>query len=333
MSDLLRPLIHTLSDGQFHSGTELGKTFAISRAAVWKYIQKMNDLGLEIHSVRGKGYRMPQPVGLLDDSVIASLDTESDAGILQHLEILDSTDSTNSHAMRCLQQGNLVMENGRYAVFLAERQTRGKGRRGRQWVSPYGRNVYLTLVRLVDAGATGTEGMSLVVGLAVIRALKHLGVHHAGVKWPNDVVCEGKKLAGILLEITGDVTGVCQLLIGIGINTRCPPESMDGVDQPWTDLYQLTGQETDRNQLVTRVITEVMAVMAEFEHSGMAAFLEEWKRHDVMYGKQVELTTAGSSRTGRALGIAETGALVLETAEGQILVSGGEISLREKSAS
>ena len=328
MSELLRPLITILADGRFHSGTELGETFAISRAAVWKYMQRIAGLGVEVHSVRGKGYRLPDPVSLLDSQAITAAMTKREGAAISRFDILDTIDSTNSHAMRLLQDGALTLDSGEYAVFLAEQQTQGKGRRGRLWVSPYGRNIYLTMVRLVDTGAVGTDGISLVVGLAIIRALKSLGVTGPGVKWPNDVVAGGRKLAGILLEITGDITGVCQLLIGVGINIRASHKTMQAVDQPWTDVYTLCNREIDRNILAGTVISHVMAALSEFEDSSLAAFQEEWRRHDVMHGREVVLSTASGSRLGRAMGISGTGALILETAEGRHLVSGGEISLR-----
>lgn len=332
MSDLLRPLISILADGHFHSGSDLGDKLGISRTAVWKYIAKVAELGLDVHSVRGKGYRLAEPVSLLEPQVIRKELDAFASERLQHLDVLESTDSTNTHAMRCLQSGTLSPVTGSFAVYLAERQTSGKGRRGRQWVSHYGRHIAMTLVKQMDAGASGTEGMSLVAGLGVIRALHELGITQARVKWPNDIVCEGRKLAGILMEITGDVTGLCQLLIGIGINTRCDESNMQAVEQPWTDLHRLTGQLTDRNLLAAALIRHIMIVMEKYEDEGMGAFLAEWQKVDAMYGKQVVLTTGNNSRTGRAAGIAENGALVLETDTGQELVSGGEISLRESAS-
>jgi len=329
MSELLRPLVAILADGHFHSGSELGAALGISRAGVWKYIAKVADLGLEVHSVRGKGYRLAERVSLLDPALIRRELDALTSDRLHHLEVLEITDSTNTHAMRALQDGALKPQTGGFAVYLAERQTSGKGRRGRQWVSQYGRHIAMTLVKQVDAGASGTDGMSLVVGLGVIRALHALGITQAGVKWPNDIVCDGKKLAGILMEITGDVTGLCQLLIGIGINTRCDDKAMTAVAQPWTDLYRLTGELSDRNVLAATLIRHIMAVMATYENDGMGAFLAEWQQVDAMYGKQVVLTTGNHQRMGRASGIAENGALVLETDHGLELVSGGEISLRE----
>lgn len=328
MTGLVNPLIQILADGRFHSGTELGETLNVSRAAVWKAIQRIAALGVEVHSVRGKGYRLPAPVQLLDASAIrAGLGEEAESAI-GHMAILEAVDSTNSLAMRHLQEGSLVPAEGKYSVFLAEQQTSGKGRRGRTWVSPYGHNIYLTMVRQVDTTAMGTEGISLVVGLALVRALREEGLEGMGVKWPNDIVHNGSKLAGILLEITGDLAGVCQLVIGAGINVRTPQAVMHGVDQPWTDLHRIKGEAPDRNRLASRIVFHIMAALQEFEARGLGAFNREWQSHDALRDRPVELITPGGSQFGTARGITGTGALILETAQGLQVVNGGEISLR-----
>lgn len=326
MTGSIHALVRILADGRFHSGPRLGEALGISRAAVWKHIDRVAELGLDVHSVRGKGYRLDRPLDLLDRQAISAAIGTGDR--IQHLEILETVDSTNTHAMRHLQDNSLVPDVDRYAVFLAEQQTSGKGRRGRQWISPYGQNLYLTMVRSVDTGIMKTDGISLVVGLALVRALKTLGLDGLGVKWPNDVLHEGRKLAGILLEITGDITGVCQLLVGVGVNVRCSPASMAAVDQPWTDLYTVAGRTVDRNQLAGAVVTQVIAALAQFGEQGLAGFMPEWQQYDVMKEQEVELVTASGSRFGRALGITESGALLLDTGSGIENINGGEISLR-----
>lgn len=328
MTALLHPLIKRLSDGKFHSGADLGVDLGVSRAAISKAMKKINALGLEVHSVKGKGYRMESAVSLLDADQIRNEVSRKSASKIQDLQILNSIDSTNSYAMRCIQEDLLSPEPGKYTVTLAEQQTSGKGRRGRHWVSPFAQNVYFTMVRLVDTGVIKTEGLSLVIGLAVVRALKSLGVGDLAVKWPNDVLSENKKLAGILLEVSGDVTAVCHLLIGVGINSRCRPEDMEDVSQPWTDIYQVTGKHFDRNILAARTLTHIMQAMDELETHGFRNFQEEWQQVDVMMGKQVELISGTNSQFGVARGISEQGALLFEDATGVRAVSGGEISLR-----
>lgn len=328
MTSLLHPLIKKLSDGRFHSGADLGNELDVSRAAISKAMKKINALGLVVHSVKGKGYRMEDVVSLLDADQIRDEVTKHSASKIHHLNILGTIDSTNSYAMRCIQEDQFSPEPGKYAITLAEQQTSGKGRRGRHWISPFGQNVYFTMVRLVDTGVINTEGLSLVIGLAVVRALKSFGIADLAVKWPNDVLCKNRKLAGILLEITGDVTGICHLLIGVGINSRCRPEDMEAVSQPWTDLYQMTGKLFDRNTLAASTLSHIIQAMDELEAHGFKNFQEEWQRVDVMMGKRVELISGTNRQFGVARGISEQGALLFEDAAGIRAVSGGEISLR-----
>jgi len=328
MTSLVQLLIKILADGQFHSGTGLGKSLQVSRAAVWKSISKLEDLGLNVHAVRGKGYRLEQPLSLLDRQKIKSaLDAQVSARI-QEIHALDSIDSTNAYALRQLQEGKSVPVTSHYNVYLAEQQTSGKGRRGRTWVSPYGENIYLTLVKQFETGIGATEGLSLVVGVAVARALADLGIQGLGLKWPNDVLHNRKKLCGILLEMTGDFSGLCQLLIGVGINTCCRDEVMQEVDQPWTDLYKISDKRLDRNDIASATISHIVRALDDLADHGLAIIMDEWKALDVMEGHTVELRSSGDSIKGVARGVSDTGALLLETEVGVQSFMGGEVSLR-----
>ena len=328
MTSILHPLINKLADGQYHSGTQLGMELNVSRAAICKVMKQINGLGLDVHSVRGKGYKLQDPVLLLDSEKIAVAIPLDRLGKLQELVILDSIDSTNSYAMREIQAGHGIPEPGKYLVYLAEQQTRGKGRRGREWVSPFGQNIYLTMVRNVDNGAMKTEGISLIVGLALVRALEALGISSLKVKWPNDVLFDNMKLGGILLEITGDIGGVCQLIIGVGINIHCQPEQMQNISQPWTDLNRITGKNTDRNLLAVNVVMNIMQALSEFETHGLQGFLDEWQQYDAIFDKDVELISGDNSQFGKARGISKSGALLFEVDGITQEVQGGEISLR-----
>src|SRR5690606_2947354 len=172
------------------------------------------------HSVRGKGYRLDEPLFLLDGAQIGAALTPANQARLAGLELLPSVDSTNAHVLRQLQAGTLALPPGRSHACLAERQSAGRGRRGRQWVSPFGHNLYLTLLQRFDSGAASLDGLSLAVGVALVRALREWHIPHLALKWPNDLLCREAKLAGILIEISGDVTGQCQLLIGVGLNVK-----------------------------------------------------------------------------------------------------------------
>src|SRR5690554_891663 len=242
---MLAALLHMMSDGQFHSGEDLGKALGVSRAAVWKALKRLEDGGYPIQRVRGRGYRVPLGADLLDLVVIQeALPGSLEAAI--GWQLLDSVDSTNAQLMRQLTApaGDRVMQ-----VCLAEQQTSGRGRRGRDWVSPYAQNVYLSVAVPFSDGAQKLEGLSLLVGLVLVEALEACGFQGCGLKWPNDILLEGRKLAGILVEITGDLTADCVAVIGVGINVLMKdPES--AIAQAWTSLL-LSRQvaQLDRNRL------------------------------------------------------------------------------------
>ena len=329
------PLLQLLADGSFRSGDELGGKLGVSRTAVWKAMKGIEGLGLEIHSVKGKGYRLMPPLELLDRDQIMRQLGRGNRRAIRELELLMTVDSTNSHAMRRIQVNNLELTSGDIYVCIAEQQTGGRGRRGRAWVSPFGTNMYLSVVREFSSGVVALEGLSLVVGLSLVQALKECGACGLSLKWPNDVLCEGRKLAGILLEMTGDVTGNCQVIIGIGLNINSASRYMAAVDQPWTDLYSLVPGQPGRNRIVGRVINHLMDAVTQFEREGFACFKGQWEALDAFRDAAVEIRGAGGSpeasgTTGIARGVNEQGALLLETDTGVRIFNGGEVSMRMK---
>lgn len=324
------PLLEILADGRFHSGDELGRALGVSRAAIWKAVRGLQALNLDVHSVKGKGHRLAAPLELLRrDAVLAELDAAARTA-LQDLEILLDVDSTNSHLMRRAQEGALAP--GLARACLAEQQSAGRGRRGRRWVSPFGRNMYLSLLRQFTTGAVGLEGLSLVVAVALVRALREAGVEGLALKWPNDVLWGRRKLAGILLEMSGDVTGDCQVVIGIGLNIDSDPGAMTEVEQPWADLRAVAPALPGRNRLVGLVLKQLLAALREFETGGFAAFRDEWEALDAYRGLPVDVRQGaageGGSTSGVALGVDAQGALRLDTGNGVRIFSGGEVSLR-----
>lgn len=309
----MQTLLKILGDGSFHSGEELGAALGISRSAVWKRLQNLEaEFGLPIQSVRGRGYRLAESLIAIDfDRVYAPWP----------VDVLFSVDSTNAEVMRRLDAGV-----GTPFGIIAERQTAGRGRRGRSWVSPFGANLYYTLGISVRGGPKELEGLSLVVGLAVVRAIQSLGIAAAGLKWPNDVLLNGKKLAGILLELTGDPADLCSVAIGIGINVNM--RSADGIDQPWTSLRDALGCPVDRNQLLTALNKELEWHLARHREQGFVASQREWESFHLWQGRQVSLSTAAKTVVGRAVGIDEQGALLLDVDGVESRYSGGELSLR-----
>lgn len=322
-------LITALADGRFHTGDELGERFAVSKAAIWKAMRKLAEFNLDVHSVRGKGYRLAEPLCLLDSPLILAQLPPLRREQLIDIEILHSIDSTNSHAMRRIQSGELDLAAGRCWACMAESQTAGKGRRGREWVSPFGHNIYLSVVREFSNGAAALDGLSLVIGLAVVTALVEKGYRGLALKWPNDVLLDGRKLAGILLEVSGDVTGLCHVVIGIGLNLRSNPAAMASVEQPWVALDQAGFQRPKRNELVGAILNQVLTCLHIFEQSGFAPFVNKWREYDCTFGRDIALLTANGAVHGKGLGVNQGGALMLETADGRVQrFHGGEVSLR-----
>lgn len=311
-------LLKLLEDGRFHSGEAIGRALGVSRSAVWKQLQLMEaDLGLVINKVRGRGYQLATPITLL------SLDRIRDAGRAPDWSIFlhETIDSTSAGALR-----SLGAETATPFVVIAERQTAGRGRRGRQWESPFAENIYYSLVVRLETGARALEGLSLVVGLAVLNTFRSLGVMEAGLKWPNDLLIGGRKVAGILLELIGDPAGVCHVVIGIGINVNM--RRADAVDQPWTSLCVEARRSFDRNAIVSRLNCELQALLEKHAVEGFEELRVEWEANHLWQHRKVVLT-AGSLRVeGTVLGVDDRGALRLDVAGVERVYSGGELSLR-----
>ena len=321
MPTIPQTLLTILADGQFHSGTALGCTIGCSRTAVWKAIQALRVTGLEIYSVRGKGYRLVEAIELLNREAILAAMNNRDA--LKNLEIHHEIDSTNAYLLRAAKQGNISGH-----ACLAECQRGGRGRRGRQWVSPLGGNLYLSLVWQFHAGATALGGLSLAVAVAVVRALRKLGLHTAGLKWPNDIQVEGRKLAGILLELAGEAAGPCTVVMGLGLNVRTPAAEMSTVAQPWTDLESALGKTVARNALAAGLLQHLTKAMQQFEAEGLAPFVDEWANWDVLTGRNITLDLPNGPVHGVARGIDESGALLLASDGKLQRFHSGEVSVR-----
>jgi BirA family biotin operon repressor/biotin-[acetyl-CoA-carboxylase] ligase len=309
-------LLNLLKDGRFHSGQDLGAALGISRSAVWKQLQHLEaELGLSIHKVRGRGYQLATPLMLLDPLKIAEMAPG------WPVAVFDSIDSTNAEGLRAIGQG-------RSAPFLvlAERQVSGRGRRGRKWVSPFADNLYYSLVLRIDGGMRQLEGLSLVVGLAVMHTLRKVGVAGAGLKWPNDVLVGNKKIAGILLELVGDPADVCHVVLGIGINVNM--QAAKEVDQQWTSVRLESGQVCDRNALAVQLSEQLQAYIQRHQDRGFSALQAEWQEGHLWQGRSVSLIAGTNQIDGVVIGIDNQGALRLQVDGVEKLFSGGELSLR-----
>lgn len=326
LSAIDRQLLALLADGEFHSGTQLSHQLNVSRTAISKHLQHWSKWGLDVSSITGKGYKLSQPLQLLDEDEIASFLSPRARQILRYLDIHDVIQSTNSHLLD-LAQGQPLTG----VACLAEYQSGGRGRRGRQWVSPFGHNIYLSIAWQYQHGPAELAGLSLAVGVGVMRALKELGCSDVGVKWPNDIHWRERKLAGILIEVSGESSGPCQAVVGVGINGFLSAEQGASIDQPWVDLRTVLGENTppQRNHLVALLLNQLLPLMADYQHQSLSEYLDEWRRHDCMRGRLVSLLIGEQRIEGTAVGIDDNGLLLLVDDQGRTKhYASGEISLR-----
>ncbi len=312
-----------LADGEFRSGEAMARVLGVSRASVWNALHALDVCGIEIFRVRGRGYRLAQPLELLAKEAVCSA-----LGPLASrfsIEIFDRIESTNTHLMRRLATGV-----GSGEVIAAEWQTGGRGRRGREWHALPGAALTFSLLWRFEQGAGFFAGLSLAVGVAVMRVLARFGVQQAaGLKWPNDVLSQGRKLAGILIEMQGDVLGPSAAVIGIGLNCRMPARLLERIDQPAVDIATVTGNAPDRNRLLAALLSELELVLTLFARDGFAAFRDEWQKYDVYRNKPVRIALPdGSTVAGTAQGVNENGALLLTTQAGTLRFHSGDVSLR-----
>ena len=317
-------LLPLLAGGDFVSGQELADALGVSRTAVWKQLKNLEALGLEIESSKGKGYRIAGGIDLLNAQQVLEAMSPLSRQLVSELDLRDVVGSTNAEAMARIEAGS-----GSGYVCSAEQQSAGRGRRGRTWVSPYARNLYLSVVWEYEQGAAVLEGMSLAVGVVVARALQACGLPAVQLKWPNDLLHGSAKFGGILLEMTGDPAGACQVVVGIGLNVNMPAEMATDIDQAWTDVTRIGGGNAPgRNILLGAILDELLPMLAGFESSGFAPWREEWQSLDAFDGKTVILQSGDQQLAGVATGVDDRGALQLQTTTGTRSMFGGEISLR-----
>lgn len=323
--DTRQNLLRALADGRFHSGEVLAERCGISRTAVWKQLSQIKaQLGLEIFSVKGKGYRLAVPLELLDRIRIKQAMSVSAYAKISVLEIKDQIDSTNSYLMTRVPD---EIESGH--VCLAEQQTAGRGRQGRVWISPYGNNIYLSIFWRFDLDLAGISGLSLAAGVIVAKTLNQLGIMDIGLKWPNDILWHEKKLAGLLIEVSGEQGGPSNVVLGLGLNSRISSTHGEAIGQPWIDLATMAEEQTtSRNLLAAKLVEALLEGMSKFQQSGFASMVDEWNRYDLHQGKTVVLQAGSQCIVGVHRGVESNGALLLEVGGKTKAYHGGELSLR-----
>ena len=318
-----RVLLQILADGHFHSGEELGARLRVTRAAIWKQLHALEALGLTVYAVRGRGYRLDQPIEFLQADIIQALLPARVREQLHHLDVVHETDSTNSHLKSLALQGAALG-----TACLAEWQRAGRGRQGRTWVSPFGSNIYLSLLWRFPTGPAALAGLSLAVGVALARAVQDCGCPGVGLKWPNDLVWNGQKLGGILVEIAGESSGPSYAIIGVGVNLRMSGRAEGDIDQPWTDLSRICHEIPSRNALAAAVLSQLITTLQLFESKGLSPFMDAWRGWDVTAGRAVQLHLPSEVVTGFAQGISDDGAILIRVGDELRRYASGEISLR-----
>jgi len=317
-----RAILGLLADGQIHSGESLALALGVSRTAVWKQVKRVAAEGYSIETLRGRGYRLTTQLDLLDADVIQAQLSTRLRSTISSVQVYDELDSTNAEIIRQRAQNT----RNDALICLTDYQTAGRGRRGRQWRSPRGENLYLSLGLMLSGGFAMLDGLSLVLGLAVAEALEKQGVIDVGLKWPNDIFIKRSKLAGILVELQGELEeGVVHVVAGIGINVHM--SRVEGVDQAWTSLARSMPDRTwQRNQLAADVVASVLEASEKFAVTGFNGFRSQWQSRDILSGQA--LTTVDGRLLGVGRGVDCQGNYLIEV-DGQLQkVRAGEISLR-----
>jgi len=330
LDPLPKRVYRLLSDGQFHSGTQLAAECRVSRNAIWKAIAALRALGVTVHAVPNRGYRVPAATALLERGRIVKLLPRAVAIRLRTGECVWRTGSTNTDLL--LQRD--APPAGHFDFLTAEYQTAGRGRRARSWFAPPGGAICLSLSWCFASLPRDVSALSLAIGVCALRGMAESGVTGAALKWPNDLVVGSAKLGGILIELRAEAGGPAYVVIGLGLNVALGATVLRQVAASGTqaaDLVGLGAARPDRNQLAAALIAAMAAGLDEFERDGFGAFVPEWRAADALSGKSVVISSDTGSVVGHARGIDSGGALCLQTREGLQRFVTVEVSARAAS--
>lgn len=321
-------LLAMLATGELFSGERLAKRLRISRGGVWKLIRTLQAMGINVESVPRQGYRLPRAVDLLDRNAILAEMSPAMRELLVPLDVLLTVDSTNRYVAE-----HAANQPGTTHVCVAEVQNAGRGRRGRSWVAPFGCGVCMSMSwQFVEAPPT-FSALSLAVGVATVRAFRRLGVEGVGLKWPNDLIWQQRKLGGILIEMHGESAGPAQVVIGIGINMRMPgPVRLMLAEQQAAliaDVHEIMRERTPtRNALIAMLVEEGTKMLQTFGERGFEPFAEEWRQLDTLAEAPVRVISGSETTFGRARGVDLDGTLLVDVGGELRRFASGEVSLR-----
>ena len=328
ISSTQEKILSILADGQFHSGSQLAEKIGLSRSTICKQVNGLSNLGIKFNAISGKGYCLDYAVQLLSEIEIRAHLSPTSSNLLTDIEIFFSIDSTNSY----LNDKSRLNKEKNGAICLAEHQMAGRGRRGRDWVSPFGNNIYLSILWTFQSGAMAINGLSLAIGVAVVRALNECGINDVELKWPNDIYWQGKKLAGILIEVSGEAGGSCSAVIGLGLNLYIPKEKAESITQDWVDLSQILpyNPAAIRNKLTAVLLNHLLPITANFEHDKLDSYIDEWRKYDCMKGREVNIFMGDNVFSGTVEGVDDNGLLLLSNEQGKLKTfASGEVSFRQ----
>lgn len=316
----LLKVISILNDGQYHDGTSIGEKLNVSRTAVWKIIKKLEEYNIAISSNKGVGYCLAEPLYLLKGNDIKRNLQNKNIKI----DLFESIDSTNQYLKQKYDSD--------IHICLSEEQTEGKGRLNREWVSPFGNNIYFSMSYLFQKDISELMGLSLVTSLAVQKTLsKWLEPLEVLIKWPNDIICDNKKISGNLIEIQAESNGFSRAIIGIGINVNMTHVKSNKITQPWTSMQNISGEIINRNVLVANLIDNLLDNLKCFENKGLNFFIDSWQHFDFLKNQKVRFISDMHKTEGIAKGISEKGYLLIEDKNGNIRnYSSGDVQLLRK---
>jgi BirA family biotin operon repressor/biotin-[acetyl-CoA-carboxylase] ligase len=326
-SRLEQPLLLVLlADGQLRSGERLAKELKVSRAAVWKGVERLRALGLEVQALPRRGYRLSNPVELLDARRIGAELGRRRATQLRTLELKFEVDSTNTRLLAAAPP-----PPGRADACLCELQHAGRGRRGRRWIAPFGTGVALSVAWTFSDGAGALSALSLGVGVAVARALARAGARGVMLKWPNDIWLHDRKVGGVLIELKAEASGPAHVVIGVGLNVDLPAAARREIEAGGARVAALADACTvppSRNLVAGAILDELLSMLEQFEREGFAAFRDAWTALDGLNGRAARVLLGHTVISGTARGVDQEGALLLDTGDGLRRFVSGEASLR-----
>jgi BirA family biotin operon repressor/biotin-[acetyl-CoA-carboxylase] ligase len=325
-------LLAMLAEGSFYSGELLAKKLKISRGGIWKLMRSLKALGVDVESVPRQGYRLPRAVDLLDKEAIVSAMPAAARSHVERCDVLLTVDSTNRFV------ADLPPPTaGHFQLCTAEVQNAGRGRRGRTWLAPFGSGVCMSLGWQFAEAPPTFSALSLAVGVAAVKAFQRLGIEGVGLKWPNDLQWQGRKLGGILIEMRGESAGPAQVIIGIGINMHMPAEIRMHLAEHQAaliaDVHEIMREKTPtRNVLIGAIVGELLQMLQTFATHGFLPFREQWEQLDTLANASVKVISGSQTTLGTARGVETDGTLLVEV-DGQLrkFVS-GEVSLRAAKA-